>query len=242
MQEFDLIVIGSGPAGYTGAIRASQLGMKVACIEMNKKDVIVKELCQGIESLFIKNKISKFNGIGKIINQNTVEVISDKNSEKITAKSILIATGSSTISLSGVDIDEKKIISSNMAISLKQVPKKLIVIGAGYIGLELGSVWHRLGSDVTVIEYADKIVPAMDHEISRNFQKILEKQGIKFMLSTKVDNAYSKGDQAKLSVTNLADNKAQNLSADVVLVAVGRKPYTDNLGLENIGVNPIHQA
>ena len=239
MQEFDLVVIGGGPGGYTGAIRASQLGMKVACVEqrktlggtclnvgcipskallnfsekyeearehfseigiktnakldlkkmMSKKDGVVSDLCKGIEGLFAKNKITKITGTGKILDNNTVEVKNGSKTEKIKAKNILIATGSDIINIPGVEVDEKSIVSSTGALSLPKVPKHLVVIGGGVIGLELGSVWNRLGSKVTVVEFADRIVPSLDKEIGKNFHKILDKQGFEFMLSTKVVKA-----------------------------------------------------
>jgi dihydrolipoamide dehydrogenase len=282
MQEFDLVVIGGGPAGYTGAIRAAQLGMKVAVIEkrktlggtclnvgcipskallsfsekyeeaqdhfpdigimtsvkldlakmLAKKDQVVSDLCKGIEGLFAKNKITKFTGSGKIIDPNTVEV----NGEKVKAKNILIATGSEVINVPGVDVDEKNIVSSTGALSLKQVPKELVVIGGGYIGLELGSVWRRLGSKVTVIEYADRIVPALDNEIGKSFHKILENQGFKFMLNTKVLEATASKDKVTVSLGGVSDGSTSKISADVVLVSVGRKPNTEGLGLVEAGV------
>lgn len=283
MQEFDLVVIGSGPAGYTGAIRAAQLGMKVACIEkektlggtclnvgcipskallnmsekfedakqhfseigikaakieldlakmLAKKDQVVQDLCKGIESLFVKNKITKITGSAKILDKNTISV----GNEQIKAKNILIATGSSVINLPGIEIDEQRIISSTGALSLKSVPTKLIVIGGGYIGLELGSVWRRLGSEVTVIEYADRIVPALDAEIGKSFHKILEKQGIKFMLSSKVLSAKKTDKNVKIEISEVGSDKKSTLECDVVLVSVGRKPHTENLGLKDVGI------
>lgn len=286
MQEFDLVVIGAGPGGYTGAIRAAQLGMKVACVEKRKtlggtclnvgcipsksllhfsekyedaklhfedigikasvqldlkkmlarKDKAVSELCKGIESLFAKNKITRFSGAGKILSKNTVEISDGKNKEVIAAKNILIATGSDITSIPGVTVDEKVIVSSTGALELEKVPGHLVVIGGGYIGLELGSVWRRLGAKVTVVEYADRIVPAMDTEIGNNFHKLMEKQGIKFMLSTKVLGATKKKDGVELTVASVKDNKEEKIAADVVLVSVGRKPYSEGLGLNEIGI------
>jgi dihydrolipoamide dehydrogenase len=286
MQEFDLIVIGGGPAGYTGAIRASQLGMKVACIEKSKtlggtclnvgcipskallnfsekyeeskehfddfgietsvklnlkkmisrKDKIVEDLCKGIDALFAKNKITKFTGTGKIIDANSVEFDNGSKPEIIKAKNILIATGSEVIDLPGVSVDEKHIVSSTGALSLSKVPKHLAVIGGGYIGLELGSVWRRLGAKVTVIEYADRIVPALDQEIGQLFHKILKKQGINFMLETKVLKAEKKSDGVTLNVSDADDSKESEISCDVVLVSIGRKPNTKGLGLEEVNI------
>lgn len=288
MQEFDLVVIGGGPAGYTGSIRAAQLGNKVACIEkrktlggtclnvgcipskallnfsekyeeanhhfsdigiitsakldlakmLAKKNKVVEDLCKGIDSLFAKNKITKFTGMAKIVDNHTIEVTNSGKTEQIKAKNILIATGSEALNIQGVDVNERNIVSSTGALDLKTVPKEMVVIGGGYIGLELGSVWRRLGSNVTVVEYADKIVPALDGEIGKTFHKILEKQGMKFMLSTKVIKAEEKNETINLTVSSLSDNKEQVISCDVVLVSVGRRPNTDDLGLEQIGIKP----
>ncbi len=286
MEEFDLAVIGAGPAGYTGAIRAAQLGSKVVCIEKHstlggtclnvgcipskallnfsekyeearthfadiginadvkldlarmlaRKDKVVGDLCKGIESLFIKNKITKIKGSAKIIDPNTVEVTDGKNSTKIKAKNILIATGSKVISVPGMNINEKNIVSSTGALSLSKVPDEMVVIGGGYISLELGSVWRRLGSKVTVIEYADRIVPALDLEIGKSFYKILERQGIKFMLSTKVLKAEQIKDQVELIISGVNESKETKITCDIALVSVGRKPNTDDLGLVEIGI------
>jgi len=286
MEEFDLAVIGAGPAGYTGAIRAAQLGSKVVCIEKHstlggtclnvgcipskallnfsekyeearthfadiginadvkldlarmlaRKDKVVGDLCKGIEGLFVKNKITKIKGSAKIIDPNTVEVTDGKNSTKIKAKNILIATGSKVMSIPGMSINEKNIVSSTGALSLSKVPDEMVVIGGGYIGLELGSVWRRLGSKVTVIEYADRIVPALDLEIGKSFHKILEGQGIKFMLSTKVLKAEHIKDQIELIISRVNESKETKITCDVALVSVGRKPNTDDLGLVEIGI------
>ncbi len=287
MQEFDLVVIGGGPAGYTGAIRAAQLGYKVACIEkhktlggtclnvgcipskallnfsekyeeakthfadigiitetkldlakmLNKKDKIIGDLCKGIESLFAKNKITKIKGLARIIDQNTVEITDSGNIEKIKTKNILIATGSKVVNIPSITINEKTILSSTGALSLSKVPNEMVVIGGGYIGLELGSVWRRLGSKVTVIEYADRIVPALDLEIGKSFHKILENQGIKFILSTKVLKAEEIKGRIELTIADVNNNKEDKISCDVALVSIGRKPNTDGLGLAELGVN-----
>ena len=286
MQEFDLVVIGGGPGGYTGAIRAAQLGMKVACIEkrktlggtclnvgcipskallnfsekyeearehfadigiktsvkldlkkmLAKKDSVVNDLCKGIEGLFAKNKITKITGTGKILDNNTIEVKDGAKTDKIKAKNILIATGSEVIDIPGVTVDEKSIVSSTGALSLASVPKELVVIGSGYIGLELGSVWKRLGSKVTVVEFADRIVPALDNEIGKSFHKILEKQGLKFMLSTKVLKAEKKLGKISLTIAGVGDDKESKLSCDTVLVSVGRKPNSEGLGAKEAGI------
>lgn len=286
MQEFDLVVIGAGPGGYTGAIRAAQLGMKVAVVEKEKtlggtclnvgcipsksllsfsekfdeanhhfadigikasvkldlkkmlarKDQVVSELCRGIEGLFTKNKITRFTGVGKIVAKDVVEVTSGKKSEQIKGAKILIATGSEVSGIPGIDIDEKQIVSSTGALELSKVPAHLIVIGGGVIGLELGSVWRRLGAKVTVVEYADSIAPGLDKEIGKQFHKILEKQGMKFMLGTKVMSAETKKNKVNLTVSSVGEDKESKLDADIVLMSVGRKPYSEGLGLDEVGV------
>ncbi|HJD60282.1 MAG TPA: dihydrolipoyl dehydrogenase [Rickettsia endosymbiont of Omalisus fontisbellaquei] len=280
MQEFDLVVIGSGPAGYTGSIRAAQLGMKVACIEKNdtlggtclnigcipskallnssekyeealkhfesigittnvkldlqkmlaNKDKVVLDLTKGIESLFVKNKVTRIKGEAKIIASNIVEV----NNEQIKAKNILITTGSSVIEIPNIKIDEEFIVSSTGALKLSKVPENLIVVGGGYIGLELGSVWRRLGAKVTVIEYAPSIVPMLDKEIATQFMKLQQKQGIEFKLNTKVLSAEVKSGKVNLTIEE--GGKSLVVTSDVVLMAVGRKAYTQNLGLESVSI------
>lgn len=285
MDNFDLVIIGSGPAGYTGAIRASQLGMKVACIEkrttlggtclnegcipskallnmshkfeeaknldqfgitssvsfdlkkmLNKKDQIVSDLCKGIDGLFTKNKIKRFTGSAKIINPNKIEISHENNIETISTKNILIATGSEIIPLNGIEVNEKNIISSAGALNIPKVPKDFIIIGGGYIGLELGSVWRRLGSRITVVEYADKIVPSLDNEIGKKFYQILQNQGISFKLSSKVLSAKSNKDKVIVEVEDNNTGNIELLTTDLVLLSVGRRPYTQNLGLENVGI------
>lgn len=286
MKEFDLIVIGSGPAGYTGSIRAAQLGMKVACIEkrstlggtclnvgcipskvllnfsekyheatdkfadigimanvkldlqkmMNKKSQIVAELCKGIEGLFVKNKITKFSGVAKIISNNVVEIENGKSIEQISTKNILIATGSDIIDIPNVKVDEEYIVSSTGALNLKKVPETMVVIGGGYIGLELGSVWNRLGSKVTVIEYAGSIVPALDKEIVGQFTKILQKQSIDLLLNTKVLSAEKKNGKVTLQIEGVQDKAMKQITADIVLLSVGRKANTENLQLDKLGI------
>jgi dihydrolipoamide dehydrogenase len=203
---------------------------------ISRKDKIVEDLCKGIDALFAKNKITKFTGTGKIIDANSVEFDNGSKPEIIKAKNILIATGSEVIDLPGVSVDEKHIVSSTGALSLSKVPKHLAVIGGGYIGLELGSVWRRLGAKVTVIEYADRIVPALDQEIGQLFHKILKKQGINFMLETKVLKAEKKSDGVTLNVSDADDSKESEISCDVVLVSIGRKPNTKGLGLEEVNI------
>jgi dihydrolipoamide dehydrogenase len=289
MDSYDLVVIGAGPAGYTGAIRAAQLGLKVAVIEKDKtlggtclnvgcipskallqsselyleaqhdfaghgiklesvkldlatmmarKNKIVGELTGGIEFLFKKNKITGIKGLGKIINANTIEV-TDANGVKveIQAKNIMIATGSTPVELPFLKFDEKKILSSTGALALDYVPKEMIVIGGGVIGLEMGSVWARLGSQVTVIEYADKICAMMDQDCITVLQRSMKKNlGVEFMTSTKVIASRSVGGRVELDYETLTDGKKSSLQGDVVLVSTGRKPFTDGLGLENVQI------
>ena len=290
--DFDLVVIGGGPGGYVAAIRAAQLGMKVACVEKRKnlggtclnvgcipskamleishkfhdaehqfeklgiavskpkidvkkllanKNEIIAGLTGGIAGLFKKNKVTAIEGVGKFLNKNEIEVTkADGSKEKISAKNFIIATGSEVTKLPNVEIDEKIIVSSTGALELETVPQKMIVIGAGVIGLELGSVWGRFGTEIEVVEYLDKITPAMDAEVSRNFQRILEKQGFKFRLSTKVVSVKKEKNGAKVEVESVTQGensgKKETLAADVVLVAIGRRPNTENLGLENVGI------
>ena len=201
------------------------------------KNEIVSGLTQGIAGLFKKNKVTSLEGAAKFLDKNTIELTkADGSKEKISAKNFIIATGSVVTNLPGVEIDEKVIVSSTGALDLESIPQKIIVIGAGVIGLELGSVWGRFGAEVEVIEYLDKITPAMDAEVSRNFQRILEKQGFKFRLSTKVVSVKKDKKGATVEIEPAAGGKKESLSADVVLVAIGRKPNTANLGLENVGI------
>jgi len=286
-ENFDIAIIGGGPGGYVAAIKAAQLGMKVACIEkrgalggtclnvgcipskallysselyektqheyanhgikigkvevdlaamMQRKDEITDGLNKGIEGLFKKNKVTYFKGLGSFINNTNIKIKNDDGEQQITAKNIIIATGSEVMNLPGIEIDEEKIVSSTGALTLKSVPKKMVVIGGGVIGLELGSVWRRLGAEVTVIEYLDRIAPGMDLEIAKQFQKIMEKQGIKFLLGQKVLSAKKDAKGVKVTLESVADQTKQELDADVVLVSIGRRPYTDSLALENAGI------
>jgi len=198
-----------------------------------KKDKIVLDLTKGIEFLFKKNKVTYVKGRGAI--KSASEVVVD-GKETIKTKRILIATGSDVMRLPGVDIDEKKIVSSTGALNLNPVPQHLVVVGGGVIGLEMGSVWKRLGAKVTVIEYLDKIGGYMDAEVAAQFQKILAKQGIEFKLGMKVTSADAKGKGVSLTVEPAKGGTAEKLEADVVLVSIGRKPYTEGLGLEKVGV------
>ena len=285
---YDLIVIGTGPGGYVCAIRAAQLGMKVAVVEKRAthggtclnvgcipskallhaseafheaghafagmgikvskpeldlakmhayKDEGVKGNVDGINFLFKKNKITPFHGIARIVAAGKVEVTSDSGEkQELEAKSIVIATGSDVARLPGVEIDEETVVSSTGALVLPKVPGKLLVIGAGVIGLELGSVWKRLGSEVTVVEYLDHILPGTDSEIARTFQRILGKQGFTFKLSSKVTGVKKTGKGLEVIVEPAKGGDAETLNADVVLVSIGRVPYTTGLGLEEVGV------
>ena len=192
---------------------------------------------KGVDFLFKKNKVDAYIGKGKIAAPGKVEVSTGNGkTETIETKAIVIATGSDVARLPGIEIDEKRVVSSTGALELSKVPERLFVVGAGVIGLELGSVWRRLGSKVEVVEFLDRIIPGMDGEIARAFQRILEKQGIKFRLSSKVAAIDAKGKTLKISVEPAAGGKAETLEADVALVAIGRVPYTEGLGLAEAGV------
>ena len=221
-------------------ITVSQPKIDVKKLLANKNE-IVTGLTGGIAGLFKKNKVAQIEGAAKFLDKNTIEVTkADGSKEKISAKNFIIATGSEVTNLPGVELDEKVIVSSTGALDLEKVPGKMIVIGAGVIGLELGSVWGRFGAEIEVVEFLDKITPAMDAEVSRNFQRILEKQGFKFRLSTKVVSVKKDKKEAKenvlVEIESVADGKKETLTADVVLVAIGRRPNTANLGLENVGI------
>tara|TARA_Y100000590_G_scaffold357007_1_gene411575 strand:- start:5631 stop:7037 length:1407 start_codon:yes stop_codon:yes gene_type:complete len=286
-NNFDLVIIGSGPGGYVCAIRAAQLGLKVACVEsrktlggtclnvgcipsksllnsseiyykaqkefnnlgieisnlklnlnkmMNNKNKSVMTLTKGIEFLFKKNKVTHLKGIGSIKSKDTVMVL-DESGKKTNykAKNIVIGTGSIPSSLPGIKIDEKTIVSSTGALSFEKIPKELVVIGGGYIGLELSSVWSRLGSKVTVIEFLDHILPGMDKDISSEFLKILQKQGIQFKLDSKVTKVQSSKSNAVVDFTNKKTSKQEKIECEKVLVAVGRKA---NIGkdISSIGI------
>jgi dihydrolipoamide dehydrogenase len=194
-------------------------------------------LTKGVEFLFKKNKVTYFKGKGVLFSKNDIVVYDNNNKRtKVTSKNIVIATGSSVVSLPNIEINEKNIVSSTGALSFEKVPAKLAVIGGGYIGLEMGSVWSRLGSDVTVIEYLDFITPGMDREISNEFQKILTKQGIKFRMGSKVDSVEDRSKSVLISYTNVKNLKKEVLEVDKVLVSVGRKPYTEGLNLTKVGI------
>jgi dihydrolipoamide dehydrogenase len=287
-DAYDLIVIGGGPGGYVAAIRAAQLGMKTACVEMRgslggtclnvgcipskhllhashafeeathsfaklgiktggveldlkqmlaSKDAVVTNLTSGIEFLFKKNKVDYIKGFGHIAGQGKVIVTAADGKETThTTTNILIATGSESTPLPGVDVDEKKIVTSTGALELKKTPKKMVVIGGGVIGLEMGVVWRRLGAEVEVVEYLDKILPTMDGEVSKQMQRIMKKAGFTFRLSTKVTGAKTTRSGVTLTVEPAKGGAAEDIKADIVLVAIGRRPYTEGLGLEKAGV------
>ncbi len=287
-MSHDLIVIGTGPGGYVCAIRAAQLGMKVAVVEKRTthggtclnvgcipskallhaselfdeaghsfagmgidvapklnlakmlafKDEGVKGNVDGVAYLLKKNKVEHFHGTGRVLGTGKVEVTFINGEKKtLEAKSIVIASGSDVAKLPGVTIDEKTIISSTGALTLAAVPQHMLIVGAGVIGLELGSVWRRLGAKVTVVEYLDRIVPGMDLEVARSFQRILEKQGFVFKLGTKVSKVEGATPARHVvTVEPAAGGAAEKIEADVVLVAIGRVPYTDGLGLAEAGV------
>ena len=287
-MAYDLIIIGSGPGGYVCAIRAAQLGLKVAVVEklptfggtclnigcipskallhasemydeaghgfaalgivtgppkldlpamMKHKDDTVAAKVNGVAFLFKKNKVDSFIGTGAVTAPGKVKVTAaDGKATELDTKSIAIATGSDVTRLPGVAIDEKVIVSSTGALDFKNVPKRLLIVGAGVIGLELVSVWRRLGSEVTVVEYLDRILPGMDAEVARQFQRILEKQGFKFKLGHKVVKAEIGKSGAAVMIEASAGGSPQTLEADIVLVAIGRRAYTEGLGLEALGV------
>jgi dihydrolipoamide dehydrogenase len=208
---------------------------------MKAKDEVVKGLTSGIDLLFTKNKIQRITGMATFVEKGKISVDGKDGPKTLTADRILIATGSEPVSLPGVDIDEKNIVSSTGALSLNSVPKKLILIGAGYIGLEMGAVWSRLGAKVEVVEYLPRILPGMDSEVASKFKGILEKQGLSFRLGTAVKSATINKSGVVLDITAEKD-EASKLTANVVLVAVGRRPNTDGLGLETVGVSLDEQG
>ena len=203
---------------------------------MSNKNKSIQVLTKGVEFLFKKNKVTYIKGKGVLFSNNDIVVYENNKKTNYKSKNIVIATGSEVSSLPGIEIDEKNIISSTGALSLNKVPKKLAVIGGGYIGLEMGSVWSRLGSEVTVFEYLDYIIPGMDREISNEFKKILVKQGINFKLGSKVDSIKNTQAGVKINYTDIKNSKEEILQFDKVLVSVGRKPYTEGLNLSKVGV------
>ena len=220
----------------------NQQGIEISDIKLNidkmmsNKNKSIQVLTKGVEFLFKKNKVTYIKGKGVLFSKNDIVVYNNNKKTNYRAKNIVIATGSEVVSLPGMDIDENNIISSTGALSLKKVPNKLAVIGGGYIGLEMGSVWSRLGSDVTVIEYLEYITPGMDREISNEFKKILTKQGIKFKLGSKVNSVKTTSTGVSINFTDIKNSKDETLDFDKVLVSVGRKPYTEGLNLSKIGI------
>jgi dihydrolipoamide dehydrogenase len=287
-MSYDLVVIGTGPGGYVAAIRAAQLGLKVAVVEKRKthggtclnvgcipskallhasemfeeashtfpslgvvvgkpkldlkqmlvhKQETVDANVNGVAFLLKKNKIEPFHGTASIPAAGKVVVTGeDGKTQELETKNIVIATGSEAMGLPGVEIDEKTVVTSTGALELTAVPKELLVVGAGVIGLEIGSVWSRLGAKVTVVEYLDRILPGMDDEVAKQFQRILTKQGFEFNLGSKVTKVETGKKGATVTVEPAAGGEAKTLSADIVLVAIGRRPNTDGLGLEAVGV------
>jgi dihydrolipoamide dehydrogenase len=288
-ENFDIIIIGGGPGGYVAAIRAAQLGMRIACVEnrdklggtclnigcipskallqssekfeeathsfaahgvklngvaldlpamMARKDKVVGDLTKGVEFLFKKNKITWIKGIGRIAapGKVSVQLVDGGGTQELAAKSIVIATGSDSLDLPGIDIDEKQIVTSTGALALEKVPEHLVVVGGGYIGLEMGSVWRRLGAKVTVVEFLDRITPNMDSETGKLLQRVLTKAGFVFKLGTKVVGAEKSKSGVTLQLEPAAGGDKSELKADVVLVAIGRRPFTDGLGLQEVGV------
>jgi len=289
MPQYDVVIIGSGPGGYVCAIRAAQLGLKVAVVEkrathggtclnvgcipskallhasemfeeaghglaklgvkvgtpeldlaamMAHKDATVKSNVEGVAFLFKKNKVEALQGTGRITAPGRVEVTKgDGAAQVLEARAIVIATGSDSASLPGIAIDEERIVSSTGALELKEVPKRLLVVGAGVIGLEIGSVWRRLGSQVTVVEFLDRILPGMDNEVAKQSQRIFAKQGFVFRLGSKVTGvtAGEGGLEVALAPAK-GEGAGETLAADIVLVSIGRRPYTDGLGLAEAGV------
>ncbi|MDA8792742.1 dihydrolipoyl dehydrogenase [Bacteriovoracaceae bacterium] len=286
MNEYDVIIIGSGPGGYVSAIRCAQLGLKTAIVEkyntlggtclnvgcipskawldsserfhdivhsvkdhgINVKEAkldfkkmrervekVVSQTCEGINYLMKKNKITVYTGMGSFIDTHTVEV-KGKKTEKIQGKNIVIATGSKPISLPGIDIDKKRVVTSTEALYLEKLPKSMVVIGGGVIGLELGSVYARLGTKVTVIEYADSIIATMDKDLGKELQKTLKKLGIEFYLSHGVKETKSTTKKVTVKAENNKTKEMIEVDCEICLVSVGRKAFTDSLGLENLGI------
>jgi dihydrolipoamide dehydrogenase len=287
MAAYDVVIIGGGPGGYNAAIRAGQLGLKAACVEMRatlggtclnvgcipsksllhaselyelakhdfagfgievepkinlpgmmkQKADSVGQLTKGVEFLFKKNKVDWIRGRGRLLGGGRVEVIGDDGASTILeARHVVIATGSEPSPLPGVSVDQQRIVDSTGALSLPETPAHLVVIGAGVIGLELGSVWRRLGSKVTVLEFLDRITPSVDEETAKTFQRALNRQGMEFRLGARVTGATVKNDGVEVSFEPVKGGDAETISADYVLLAIGRRPVTDGLGLEAAGV------
>jgi dihydrolipoamide dehydrogenase len=235
-------LLSASHAYHAAAHDYAAFGVKVGKVDidvagmMGHKDKVVSDNTKGIEFLFKKNKVTYVVGAGRIIAPGQVKVTGKDGEKTLSAKSIIIATGSDVMGLPGVEIDEEVVVSSTGALKLDKTPKSLVVIGGGVIGLELGTVWGRLGADITVVEFLDRILPTNDGEVSKAMQKILAKQGMTFKLSTKVTKVEKKGKHAVVTVEPAAGGAAEEIKADVVLVAIGRKPYTDGLGLDTVGV------
>ena len=228
---------------FNKAKNFSNLGIEVGQVKLNlekimqNKDKAVDNLTKGIEFLFKKNKVSYFKGIATFQSSKKILIRDEKKKETIVeADKVVISTGSEPLSLPGIKFDEKIILSSTGALSLKKIPKKMVVVGGGYIGLEMGSVWLRFGTEVHVVEFLDHITPGMDKEISKEFMKILQKQGMKFHLQTKLEGVQKNNNGAKVIATD-KDGKKIDFDCDVVLISVGRKPNTKNLNLEKININ-----
>ena len=287
-DDFDLVVIGSGPGGYVCAIRAAQLGLRVACVDkrgshggtclnigcipskallhasevfaeaahagdmgiqlgkpkldlpamMTYKENGIIGNTQGIDFLFKKNKVEALHGSAMIVASGKIEVsLLAGGTRTLNTKNIVIATGSESTPLRGVEIDEKLVASSTGALEFDAVPKHLLIVGAGIIGLELGSVWARLGAEVTVVEFLDRITPGVDEEVAKQFQRTLQKQGFKFLLGKKVTEVKPLKASVKVTIEPAqSEGEAETLSVDKVLVSIGRRPYTEGLGLESVGV------
>ena len=217
-------------------VDVGSVGLDLAAM-LARKDKVVADLTKGVEFLFKKNKVDYVKGTARIAKAGSIEVaLADGANRTVETKNILIATGSESTPIPGVEIDEKKIVTSTGALELEKVPERFVVIGGGYIGLEMGSVWRRLGSKVTVIEFLDRITPGMDGEISKQFQRILGKQGFEFRLKTKVTAAKSGANGVTLTVAPADGGASEEVECDVVLVSVGRRPYTNGLGLAEVGV------
>jgi dihydrolipoamide dehydrogenase len=219
----------------------TNIGIEVGEVKLNlskmmkNKDKAVADLTKGIEFLFKKNKVTYFKGKGSFKSSNEISILADNKETVIQTDKTIISTGSEPVSIPGIDFDEEKILSSTGALSISKLPKKMIIVGGGYIGLEMGSVWSRLGTQVEVVEYLDHITPGMDKEISKEFEKILKKQGIKFHLNTKVEKINKNKNGVSINTLDKS-NKKNTIEADVALISVGRRPFTKYLNLEKIGV------
>lgn len=288
-EQFDVVVIGSGPGGYVCAIRAAQLGLRTACVEKRatlggtclnigcipskallqsshlyeeaakefahhgittgnvgfdlavmqaRKDTVVKQLTAGIAGLFKKNKVEHVAGLGTVASAEEVRVAPKDGGEPrvLQTENIIIATGSDVAAIPGVAIDEDRIVSSTGALALPAVPKTMVVIGGGFIGIELGSVWRRLGAEVTVVEFLDQILTGMDGEVTKATLRILQKQGLAFRLGNKVSKAELSNGGVKLTIEPVKGGEAESLEVERVLVSVGRRPFTEGLGLETVGI------